>query len=270
MTRKNKRHPRSPVRRFPRIPTAEDVGQAMTEIWRTPEFLVRQTDSGTEFVFRLGFCVPERIREKELAVFTMLFSGSRSIDWERELQQAYARGEYKGTRLKSLLPEGIRRICVVALSEIFERAKTSGDPYAERLKGEQTAVVQSARGKRLPKPVFREKRASRLRRRYNVLLPKVKKLWKFVKQSHNRYQEASLLAEVRNAFQYSWIVDVTQGEALQNLPNIPAHDTRAKNLGGLKWTPRQLAVGIIYCEEHRRRTRPFLKASTILRDYLYQ
>jgi hypothetical protein len=73
---------------------------------------------------------------------------------------------------------------------------------------------------------------------------------------------------VEASFPEEWIGPVIKGNALTNLPIVPGHLNRAELLGSLKWTPRQLAVGIIWCEERRDDQTFAFQPSTILEDYL--
>jgi hypothetical protein len=82
------------------------------------------------------------------------------------------------------------------------------------------------------------------------------------KNDHDR-----LRINVEEKFPKPWIAHITRGEALQNLPEIPAHDTR-QTLNKLNCTPRQLAVGIVWAIENERGEQPSLNATTILEEYI--
>ena len=60
---------------------------------------------------------------------------------------------------------------------------------------------------------------------------------------------------------------MTKGSALSNLPDIPAH-SREATLSSLAWTPRQLTVGIIWCEEQERDPSFSIQPNTLLNEYI--
>jgi hypothetical protein len=257
----------TPIKRFPRIPKSFDCGKVTRLVWQTPEFEVRQTDNSTEFVHRLGFLVPERVRTKQVATFTMLFS-TQTIDIKSELEGAYARASYKGIPVARLVDTALRSVLTEALSEIFMKAKKSKDPHAKYMKGGRKTFAKAARPRRLPKTEFRNQRAIRLARLYERLVPQVKQIYSWVAALDDRTNESELREKLEERFSWPWIAHVTRGEALQNLPEIPGYSRTTDTLGGLEWTVRQLTVGVICCIEHRRRALPSLNATTILEEYI--
>jgi hypothetical protein len=251
--------------RLPRIPTAKLAGKVTRDIWQSPEFSVRPIDGTTEFVNTLPFLIPEKVRELEPATFKMLFSSQR-VDMKQHLEAAYSVAKYKGKPVCQLIPNALRKVIEVAMTEIFMKAKKSPDPYAKYLKGGRKAFAEEARARRVPQEALRNERAKRLARRSEKLTGPVIELREFVKAYPNRTNEAKLKLAVEKKFPTRWAKLVTRGKALQNLPAIAGYVRRAETLGALDWTARQLRIGIITCEESG--VRPKLGADTILGIYI--
>jgi len=257
----------TPIKRFPRIPKSPDCGKVTRLVWQTPEFEVRQPDNSTEFVHRLGFLVPERVRTKQVATFTMLFS-TQTIDIKSELEGAYARASYKGIPVARLVDRALRSVLTEALSEIFMKAKKSKDPHAKYMKGGRKTFAKAARPRRRPHTESRNQRAIQLARLYEALSPKVKQIHSWVVANVDQSNEQKLRDDLEKRVSWPWVADIVRGEALQNLPEIPGYSRTTDTLGGLEWTDRQLTVGVIWCIQHRRRALPSLNATTILEEYI--
>jgi hypothetical protein len=195
----------------------------------------------------------------------MLFE-SQAVGLRDQLENAYASARYKGKPVSELIPSAFRKVVEVAMSNVFMNAKKSADPYAKYLKGGRKAFAREARARRLPQEKLRDERAKRLAFRSEALTGPVIQLQKFVKSYPNRINEAELKLAVEKTFPKRWAKLVTRGEALQNLPEIPGYGRKTETLGGLDWTPLQLRIGIITCEEST--VRPLLHANAILETYI--
>lgn len=255
-------------RRFPRIPTSKAVGEATRRVWQPGKFFVRENKAKgvTDFVYRLPFLIPQQFRKSAPAIFKMLFA-SQKIDVKSELEKTYPTTKYKGTNISKLIDRALYGLFSKMMGAIFIRAKKSGDPFAKYLKGGRKTFVSEARPRRISDEVNRNRRAMRLARRYKILHPQVLKLREFIKTHPDRNNEAALRSAIEKKFTARWIVHVTKGNALQNLPDVPGYGRSTDTLGKLKeWTARQLAVGIICCEESE--TTPRLNATTIMEDYI--
>jgi hypothetical protein len=179
-----------------------------------------------------------------------------------------------------LIPSALHAVFQVAIFDIFKKGKKSTDEYAIYLKGGRKSYSEQARPRRRPDNSFRDERAKRIARRYEFLFPRVAKIRKFIERNRNVLYETDLHTAVEKEFPTPWIRHVTQGAALQELPNVPRHEHKnlgttldsqneahdAPSLASLDWTVRQLTAAIITCEETKIQTR--LRASTILDNYL--
>jgi hypothetical protein len=255
------------MKRFPRIPKSPDCGKVTRLIWKSPDFYVRPIDNSTEFVHRLGFLIPDRVREKQLASFMMLFS-AQTIDICKELETAYRTATYKGMTVARLIDGALRSVLTEAMTEIFMKAKKSNDPFAKFMEGGREEFAAAARPRRLPQGEFRNQRAIRLAGLYEDLFPKVKQIHSWVVTNKDQSNEKELRKGLEEHFSWPWVAHITRGEALQNLPEIPGYSLTTETLGGLQWTVRQLTVGAIHRIEHQRRQLPSLNATTILEEYI--
>jgi hypothetical protein len=255
------------MKHFPRIPKAPDCGEVTRRIWKSPDFYVRPLDNSTEFVHRLSFLIPDRVRKKQLASFMMLFS-AQTIDIKSELEAAYSRATYKGMSVPHLIDSALRSVLTEAMAQIFIKAKDSKDPNAKYMEGGREEFTKAARPRRPPKTEFRKQRAIRLARLYETLFPKVKEIRSWVAANKDHSNEKELRKGIEEHFSWPWVIDITRGEALQNLPEIPGYSRTTDTLGGLQWTVRQLTVGVIHRIDHQRRQLPSLNATTILEEYI--
>jgi hypothetical protein len=252
--------------RFPRIPTAKEVGRAIRSTWQKPAFRVKETHSSTEFTHRLNFLIPEAIQEQDHSVFTMLFE-VQPVDLPGEIQKAYGRIKYKGLPIDELFHRALRKVFTEALFRVFIRAKKSGDPYAKYLKGGRKRFQDAATAKRTRQEEFRIKRAIRLARLYEKLRPFAERVLGFLHDQGQTCDQQELKRELEENFLKPWIIHVTSGKALQNLPDIPGHDSQSL-LHRPSCTTRQLAVGIIWSIEYESGVQPSLSPNTIIEFYI--
>ena len=262
--------PKSP-RRFPRIPTAIDAGKTTGLIWRSTDFSVREVDNSTEFIHRLPFLIPDKIRSKQIGTFTMLFR-SQSINVGEELEKAYPKTTYKGILVSQLIDRALRSVLNKTMAEIFMKAKESNDPHAKYLRGDRKAFAKAGKLKRPAQTKRIEKRAIRLASRYETILPTVVNIrgsiQEFNIEPKNVGDEAKLIRVLQKKFRKPWVAVLVSGLPLKNLPEIPGYGKSADTLNGLDWTNRQLTIGIVKCIEDKRGEQPSLSANTIMEDYL--
>ena len=255
------------IKRFPTIPNAVSSGELTRRIWQSPKFFVQKPDNATAFVHQLPFRIPEKIRRRQVASFTMLFS-SQAVDIKKEIEEAYGRAKYRGTPVARLIDGALRAVLTEAMAEIFIKAKKSDDPYAKYMEGGRDSFATAARPRRVPNRDLREKRAIRLARLYHKVLPTAAEILKFVKQyDHHKNDHDRFRTDLENKFPIPWITYITRGKALQHLPEIPGHEA-SQTLSNLYCTRRQLAVGIVWAIEDERGEQPSLNATTILEEYI--
>lgn len=109
--------------------------------------------------------------------------------------------------------------------------------------------------------------AKRVAARYTQLLPQINDL-RGKPQGYPQLSDENLLKQaVEKEFPHEWARHVTQGIELSNLPDFPGH-SRETALSGLKWTPRQLTVGVIWREERKRDPTFCLQPNTLLDEYI--
>jgi hypothetical protein len=253
-------------RRFTRIPKSKDVGRTVRRAWKSPKFFVRPLKNATEFVHELPFNIPDRIRDKQLASFMALFP-TQTVDVRKELEAAYKKATYKGTPVRRLIRRALRKVFNDAIMVIFSKAKKSADPYAQYLKGGRESFAKAARPRRIPNTKVRNRRAVRLAKLYKKISPSARQILIFVQGHRDLHPEEDLRWLVEERFRSSWVRHITQGQALEHLPEIPGYE-RTATLGNLRWTARQLTIGTIWCIEDENKVQPQLSANTILEDYL--
>jgi hypothetical protein len=227
---------------------------------------VRETGHSTKFICRLPFCIPARIRRKQPATFMMLFS-TQKVDMKQELEKAYWETTYKRVPVNRLIEGALRSVLTKAVSNIFMKAKRSNDPHAKYMEGGPEEFAKAARPRRVSNTKLREKRAIRLARLYQKVLPTAAEILEFMKHCDHKNDHERCKTDLEKNFPKSWITYVTRGGALRHLPEIPGHDT-SQSLDNLDCTPRQLAVGVVWSVEDARGEQPSLSANTILQDYI--
>jgi hypothetical protein len=245
------------TRRFPRYPKADDIGELVKVFWERPKFSVRETSNKTEFVFTVAFNVRNRIRRRQLASYMLLFEENQN-GLKPALLRAFETAIYGTDRVRDLTERALFRTLVEALGMLFQKANSCNERYRGVLDGTAATLLEAAKRKKRPPESERHSRASRL-------LPYVKSLRELVRDNPN---EKTLRKLIEEKFPFQWIREVTSGGALENLPEIPGHSGRARSLGGPHWTARQLAVGILWCEERRRDSGFNVRPKTILEDYI--
>lgn len=263
----SKSQPTNPIPRFPRSPTAEYIGNLAKKIWKRPKFRVKQTSDSTEFIFSLTFNVIKKIKKRELASYYLLFDPKRT-DLTKALVQAYKKSYSGSKKVRKLCEWALYKVFAESLGILFEEAGRTEGSYKGILRGDAKAVLAAAKRRR-PPDLKRKPYAMRLAKRYEELLPKMKELRAFVRDYPHRSDQQKLKDAVEARFLEEWISLVIGDCALTNLPVVPGHSNKAESLGALTWTPRQLAVGIIWCEEQCRDERLFdVQPNTILEVYL--
>lgn len=255
------------IQRFGRYPDDINIASLAKQIWKKPKFSVKQEENYTDFNFRFKFSIPEKIREQELASYMLLFE-LNEMDWERALKMSYSKAYYGTDRVSQLAGSILYKTFVEALGILFEEANKPEGPYRGLLKGDAGTIRELAKRKRRPPVSERASAARRIAARYAELMPQVEAVRKYVRSHRGQFDESKLRVEVEKEFPFDWIKHATQGNALQHLPEIPGHPESTGSLKDLKWTPRQLTVGIIWCEETKRDPNFSVRPNTILDSYL--
>ena len=250
--------------RFPRYADNREIAPAANSVWRNPRFKARCHKDKTELVFCLAFSIPRRLKRNDPAVFHRLFD-EKYAGLASALVAAYRRTTHEGKPLKQRVELLLRKMFVEAL-EIL-KAKHE-DKYGPTSPSDQQQSLHRALIKPGPKKNERKRRKSaiRLAMRYRDLRSQVKELYEIVQTSSR--DEESLKTYVEQNLPYDWVRHVTKGKALNNLLPIPGHDARVESLSSKKWTPRQLRVGILVCEELTRDPNCRLGATTIYEKYI--
>jgi hypothetical protein len=259
--RQNKQKPR-----FPRNPTAKDVGELAKQVWKVPVFHVKETSLTTTFVLKLNFSLTERIKSENETYHRLLFT-TTGIPLYQALKQAYKDASYSSKTMPALFDGALFAMFRQSLKMLFEKAQTAQGLFKGHVEGNANSVLEESKRRRSP-DLERRSMARRMAKRREELFPRVKELHKFIKNRPERSDEARLKLAVETNFSDEWIKHVTQGNALHNLPRIPGHEDRTESLGGLKWTPLQLTVGIIMCEALERNPHFALDPNTVLEVYL--
>jgi len=243
----------------------QDIGEAARTVWRKPQFSVADAKRSTEFKHSLDFSLSGRLREKRLATYQMLFA-TQQVNWKQELAEAYKVATYKSVPVRVVCDAALYQVFLQALQEVSRKAKRSGAKYTDFLGGEPIELMKSARRTRRPNWDARRQRAIRLARRYEQLKRPLHRLRALVKnQLHLGTSELQIL--IGTKFKADLVKHIIRGVAFENLPDVHRNSKRPPSLENLEWTVRQLAVGIIKCEEDDR-NETLLSPNTILKDYL--
>jgi hypothetical protein len=266
-----KKQASNPIQRFPRFRTAGDIGTLARKIWKHPKFRVKLTADSTKFIFSLRFNIRKKIKKKDPASYDLLFDPKRT-SFCKAFIQAY-REAYSGRNAKArdLCERALYKVFVDSLALLFEEAdRTEGlyKGYKGNLSGDASVVRDAAKRKKRPPDLERKRCARRMSARYEELLPKVKELRRFVSDHPDCSDDTKLKVAVQAKYSDKWIESVTTGLALKHLPETSGHPNSTDSLGRLEWTPRQLTVAVIWCEERWRNPNFGAGPGTILEVYL--
>ena len=131
----------SSPRRYIRVPDSLYIGKMAREVWKVrPKFDIRETEGTTEFVFRLKFNIPKRIKDSHEAAYQFLFRDTRA-DWKRTFKLAYSRTRHGGKKAKRQFDILLYKVFVQALVILAKKAKASGELYADLIKLEPTLLA---------------------------------------------------------------------------------------------------------------------------------
>jgi hypothetical protein len=203
-------------------------------------------------VFSLPFSIPDELKRRDLAGYYRLFpNGPTGLS--KVLVRAYGSAVHKGKPIKKEVGTLLRGILVRALQILLEEHKDKFHQDKTQVNEEQTllrkGVIKTGPQRDERK---REQIAIRLARRYRELLPQLREMRRFIEGKEFLLKATELPTEIARKFQYSWIPFITNGRALNHRLPIPGHDSSIVALSSKGWTVRQLAVGIILCEERDR------------------
>ena len=259
-SQKRKKMKRKPMR-FPRYAGDKEIAPAANRVWRNPRFKARCHKDKTELAFCLPFSIPRRLKRKAPAVFHRLFDGEYA-GLASALVLAYRQTEHEGKPIKKRIDLLLRKVFVEALEILKVKhndkyGKSDASPN-EKQDGLRKALIKPGPQKDERK---RRKLAIRLANRYRQVLPQVQKLHKFVHETV--LAEEDIRSQIEERFTYDWVPHVIHGKALQNLLPIVGYRLSAEPLSSKVWTPRQLTVGILVCEEEFR-----LGPATIYEQYI--
>jgi hypothetical protein len=245
---------------------AESIAKAVNEIWRVPKFTAHRTKDLTEFVFSLPYSIPRELERRNLTAYGRLFPTGRK-GLSKVFVKAYRSALRDGRPVKKETEALLREVVVRALQILLEEHKDVFHQDQTQITEEQTmlrkGVIKS--GPRSDER-HRNRKAIRLAKRYKEILPDVKKIWHFVNE-RKVLSDPVLKDEIDRAFPLKWVSFITRGAALTNLLPIAGHESRIRSLHE-RWTPRQLAVGILVCEEQTRTPGIRLGASTMYDEYI--
>jgi hypothetical protein len=239
-----------------------------------PEFGVRETGSSTEFVFTFPFSIPDELNRLNPAGYYRLFLDGVA-GWPTDLKEAFALARNEGRPINKEILGLLRKIVVRALETRFEH---NADVFHQDGMTEVTVKVVDEQ-ERLRKKLIRtgpqrdahghNQTVKRLRRRYRELMAIMKKIRSFIRARDESTEDSLLETELEKAFPFEWVLLITRGDALKNLLPIPGHESVALTLSD-EWTPRQLVIGVMACEERGRSRNPHLKlgATTIYEKYV--
>jgi hypothetical protein len=241
-------------RRFVRLPGRKDLAETIQRVWKNPDFSPREVNGATEFVFS----VPIQLRFQEFAErdYEILFH-SKNIRWVDALTLSYRK-----SRVQNAINTALYKVFSEAVLLLASDTSRLSEDYAEFKKNHP--VEFRAAAPRVPGKQADRERGPRLANRFDVLLPRMQQLRKFVDdmQGDNANNATVLATRVGEAFQEDWCPAVVTGEAFKRLPTSQGHEI-ASTLGG-NWAPWQLTVGVIRWEEDIRLDKQF-SSKTIYR-----
>lgn len=246
----------------------EFIAKTVNEIWRDPRLRAHRGRECTELIFAYPFSFPYELKTRNRRLYRRLFPGTKK-GLSSALVKAYRTAHYDGEPIKNRIRFLLREVVLTALQTLMENRKDAFRLDGNRMKSEQLSLRKGVvkRGQRKDERKFK-RTAKRLARRYRELLPQVKQMRKFIKEKESLLTDTKLREEIGREFQYSWIPLITNGCALENLLPIPAHESSIETLSSAGWTVRQLAVGIIFCEEQGRDPRFRPGPGTIYEKYI--
>ena len=270
--------PTPPKIRIPRLPEGLDMTELAKSVWTRPTFRAEEIDGITTFIFSIS--LRDKMRSKNEPVYRSLFE-SGGTAWTTALQKAYVSAQ-SGKHVADYIDTLLYTVFRDALQILMKDAKTLAKKYngmSYRSPGDYPALLEKIveneatifaltsgreRGRKRLRQID-ETRPIRLAQRCKTLEPLALALKHSLDdlKTKGRQDEAALLTEARKNFQGEAAIDhvLSLGAFRALLPNPDSIlDTRLSLWD--EWDPHQLVIGIITCEERRRRGRPIL-ASTI-------
>lgn len=252
-------------RRFARLPVGREIAEQGRQVWKQPDFSVKETNGTTQFIFS----VPIKSRFQKLAPrnYEILFRTKKTA-WIDALERAYREAQSRKHKYLKNLDVGLYKLFSEALLILTTDIEGLTEDYAETMREEAIKFREAVPRSRGQKPA--PKRLKRLAKRFKILLPRMRELHKFVKEQKKSGidTEEGLREKVKEAFQDDWIPIVITGAAFQRLPSYAAQGGGeiSSSLGG-KWAPWQLTTGIIRCEEETL-THKALTATTVYKNVM--
>jgi hypothetical protein len=112
--------------------------------------------------------------------------------------------------------------------------------------------------------------AVRCAERYGFLKKEVARLRQVIEElkTDGAMDEVALRKVIRRMFRADWVQHVTGGAAFDHLVDFGSHMKASGSLTSLDWQGRQLAVGILLCEEKARNPRTRFGAYTLYEKYI--
>jgi hypothetical protein len=137
--------------------------------------------------------------------------------------------------------------------------------HVKRKPGPRTSPSQrSARAKQ------RDEMAVRCAKRYEFLKEEVARLRQVINERKTAgvMDEAALRKVIRKMFRADWVQYVTSGTAFDHLVDFSTRMKVSRSLTSLDWMDRELAVGILLCEEKARNPLTRFGPYTLYQEYI--
>jgi hypothetical protein len=268
--------PTSPkIRRFPRLPEGLDMTKLAKSVWACPTFKPKEVKGVTTFIFSIS--LRSKIRSHNRHVYNSLFKSGGPV-WTAALQKAYISAHSGKKRVAEYIDTMLYTVFRDALQILMEDAKTLAKKYDDMsyrsfdgkdhpallhkiVENEAIIFALTSRREKGRKRVRQidESRQIRLAKRHATLEPQVNLLRQSVDalKAKGVKDENTMKTEIGEVFKgHDWINHIVNSSAFLELPqNETATATTQSSLGG-EWTPEQLIMGILKCEEkmlHRGR-----------------
>jgi len=255
-TSSGKRSEQKTQRRFPRIECGQILAETAKRIWTRPDFIARDTDEGTEFVFRVP--IKKRFNMEDPGLYHAFF-GSSNVDWEMVLNEAFEMPLHDGKKIATMIDSQLYTVFLNALDHLYRRAEALGPKYVQYIqkhskifKGQaRRSQIKARSAKQLKDGVIIEWTKSYARRK-----DEARAFISFINERRSKLNDKELLRAAKDTLRFKWIKRVHPGDLLrpENLLAIPSGEQkRAWPLSDFSLTERQLALAIVrddFLEHH--------------------
>jgi hypothetical protein len=169
-----------PIKRFPRLPTGDEVAALEKLAWSAPEFdvEVNSADRAIDFIFRIAVPkLPKRYRTLSSVLFPSITEHRKSVSqsWEEAFQSGFSKAKYNNKNFAKFIASPLHKLFIAGIQEwLHDESWDVEDADGKPIGPTRLAAFEnkSRIGKNQPDPklaLWTARRASRFRSAITVL-----------------------------------------------------------------------------------------------------